>query len=405
MRRIAAIMLAIVVLGAAFYFGGRSILPLGGKSPEPTPAVLDASASPQEVAIIVTGRVVPKRWVELAFGRSGRIKDIPVEVGDTVEQDESLALLEPEDFSLDLRAAEQDLDLQEARLAQAKAKAEEMTSSVEREDIVAAQAELAGEQAALEELLSLPSPTDVEEAEIRLEMAKADLQAVQSSRNALGGASDDDGTADVDEANAQVAVAEMIVKLAELDYRRAQEKPGKAQMKAAEARVARAEATLAALQRGVSDTDLRILELQVAQARTRLEQSRLERDAMLAASQITAPFPGLIVSVNAHPGEFVTGQVPIVLMADMSEFVVETTDLDEWDLKRVRIGESLDVKVAALENRILPARVTAIAPRATASSIGDVVYTITLALDKQDSELRWGMSVRVDFPPPPPQAH
>lgn len=394
MKKVVAILLIVILLGVVIYFSGRGVISLR-QGTEPTPIVLDTAVAPQEVAITVNGQVVPERWVELAFGRSGKVEDVAIRVGDMVQQGDVLARLEAEDLSLDLLEAQQDLALQEARLAQTKAKA-----VPQPEEIAAAEAELASARASLEELRSLPDPVEIEEARIRLEITKDDLWAAQASRDAVARNPGVRGGAELDQANARVAAAEMNVRLAELAYKRAQEGPDPAQIKASEARLAQAEAALAALRRGISKEEIRVLEIQVEQAKARLEKLRKTQQEMQEASEIVAPFAGTIVSVEVRPGEFVSGQKPVITLADTSEFKIETTDLDEWDLKRVRIGELLDVKVPGLDNRILPARVVSIAPRATTLPTGDVGYTVTLALEKQDPGLRWGMSVRIEFPAP-----
>jgi len=50
-----------------------------------------------------------------------------------------------------------------------------------------------------------------------------------------------------------------------------------------------------------------------------------------------------------------------------------------------------------LEGRVLPVRVVSISPESVTLPTGDTGYMITLSLDKQDPELRWGMTVRIEF--------
>ena len=401
MRRVLVFVLVIAAVGTIAYFGGRGILLPGGRDSGSGPVVLDDSVAPQEAAIVVNGQIVPVRWIELAFGEGGKVAEVSVHVGDVVPEDQLLAQLEVEDLTLALRAAQQDLELEQARLTQAEASASKTARNVSAlKEIAAAEAELASARASLAELLSPPDPKDVEEAWTRLEMAVLDSRLAQASLEEIAGGAEASGDADAQRLKTQAAKAEMAVKLAELDVQRAQEAPGDALVRAAEARVARAEARLTALQEGASKSGLRLMGIQVAQASTRLAQVQANQQRMLEDSRITAPYAGVVVSVDARPGEYVGAQMPVVTLADTSEFRVQTTDLDEWDLKRVRIGELLDVQIPGLDNRVVQARVIAIAPRATRLPTGDVGYTVTLAFQRHEPELRWGMSVRVGFPPP-----
>jgi len=76
---------------------------------------------------------------------------------------------------------------------------------------------------------------------------------------------------------------------------------------------------------------------------------------------------------------------------------VKTTDLDWLSVARVKVGDSVRITVSAFDNKVLSGKVVAIAPRGEKLPTGDIAYTVTIALDKQDPELRWGMTVKVEF--------
>jgi hypothetical protein len=61
------------------------------------------------------------------------------------------------------------------------------------------------------------------------------------------------------------------------------------------------------------------------------------------------------------------------------------------------VGQAASVAVAGL-GKTYPAKVIRIAPRATKVG-GDVVYKVTLELDGQPADLRWGMSATVQIGP------
>jgi hypothetical protein len=74
---------------------------------------------------------------------------------------------------------------------------------------------------------------------------------------------------------------------------------------------------------------------------------------------------------------------------------VETTDLSERDIPKVKLGQVATVTIKAL-NQDVSGKVTAISPLANTLG-GDVVYKVSILLDTLPSNVRPGMSVDVQF--------
>ena len=112
-------------------------------------------------------------------------------------------------------------------------------------------------------------------------------------------------------------------------------------------------------------------------------------------SNLTAPFAGVVVSVDIAPAETVTpGQIVIVL-ADLSRYQVKTTDLSERDVTKVRNGQPVSIFIEAL-NETFSGKVTDV-DRIGSTLGGDVVFTVTIGFNKQPQGLLWGMSADVDI--------
>ncbi|HEY2981711.1 MAG TPA: efflux RND transporter periplasmic adaptor subunit [Anaerolineales bacterium] len=164
-----------------------------------------------------------------------------------------------------------------------------------------------------------------------------------------------------------------------------------------EARVAEAEAGVAS-----AETEVRYLrrvgpgaeQLLAAQAEVERAVAAVEQaKAILNQAALKTPIGGTVVAINVAPGETVVpGQVAIIV-GDLTDMRVETTDLSERDVPALRIGQSATVFVSALD-RELTGKVADIA-RAAETIGGDVVYKVTIELDEQPTELRWGMSAEV----------
>ena len=117
--------------------------------------------------------------------------------------------------------------------------------------------------------------------------------------------------------------------------------------------------------------------------------------ATLKQATLTAPFDGTIASVDISPAETVVPGQVVIMIGDLSQFQVETTDLSERDVTNVQSGQSANIFVQAL-NQTLTGKVTDVA-RVSTTVGGDVVYKVTIQLDKLAQGLRWGMTTDVQI--------
>jgi multidrug efflux pump subunit AcrA (membrane-fusion protein) len=155
-------------------------------------------------------------------------------------------------------------------------------------------------------------------------------------------------------------------------------------LKAAQDRVTTAEEAVAAAQTRIA----------TAQASLPAAQANLvAAQAVLDSLTLTAPFSGVVVSLDIGPGEVVVPGQVLLRLGDLDHLQVETTDLSETDIQQVKVGQSADIYVEALRSTV-KGQVIRIASDSTKLG-GDVVYAVTLQLAQQPAGLRWGMSVKV----------
>ncbi|MGB7873386.1 MAG: efflux RND transporter periplasmic adaptor subunit, partial [Anaerolineales bacterium] len=100
-----------------------------------------------------------------------------------------------------------------------------------------------------------------------------------------------------------------------------------------------------------------IADTNVEQMRSALEVVK----ASIAQGTLTAPFEGTAVEVNVSQGEYVQPAQVAVLIADLQNVWIETTDLSEFNVASLKIGQSATVYVEALDEEYL-GEVTAISP-------------------------------------------
>jgi RND family efflux transporter MFP subunit len=128
---------------------------------------------------------------------------------------------------------------------------------------------------------------------------------------------------------------------------------------------------------------------QVISAQAALEIAQ----AGFAQSVLVAPYDATVASVNVVPGEYVQQNQVVMTLATLNNLQLETTDLSERDITKVKIGSPVNIFIEA-SNENINGKVIGISPRANTVG-GDVVFKVTIAFDKQPENLLWGMTAEV----------
>ncbi len=166
-----------------------------------------------------------------------------------------------------------------------------------------------------------------------------------------------------------------------------------------EAKVKEAQATLQAAQAnqrylfriGTDQEHIDAANADIDQAQAALDAA----NATLAQATLTSPFDGTIASVDTSPAETVVPGQEVVMIGDLTNFQVETTDLSERDAPSVQVGQAATVTVTALGQQF-PGKVSDIS-RISSTVGGDVVYKVTIRFDSQPKGLLWGMTTDVSI--------
>jgi len=132
-----------------------------------------------------------------------------------------------------------------------------------------------------------------------------------------------------------------------------------------------------------------LADTQALQAQIAMELAQ----AALAQNTIYAPYDGVIADINVIAGETVQQGKPVIMLATLQTLQLETTDLSERDVLKIKIGDPTTVNVESL-NETFTGKVLRIAPKADDRG-GDVVFKVTIALDEQPKGLLWGMTAEV----------
>jgi macrolide-specific efflux system membrane fusion protein len=128
-------------------------------------------------------------------------------------------------------------------------------------------------------------------------------------------------------------------------------------------------------------------ETQVADAEAKVADVR----AQLASGTLTAPIDGVVSQVNITAGFDAPSGAAIVVAAPTFQII---TDVVESDLADVKVGQTADVTIDALDADVT-GTVTAISPVAGDASSGVVSYPVTITLTDAPADARAGMSADV----------
>jgi RND family efflux transporter MFP subunit len=159
----------------------------------------------------------------------------------------------------------------------------------------------------------------------------------------------------------------------------------------AELSLAQARLDLEAAQRGADTTQA---ELALAQVSLELEAAQAALAQLQVGSSNTAtliaPFDGVVLAVNAHPGQTVAAGAGLVVLTDPAALEVETSIIEE-DLPLVKAGQEAEFFFDAQPDAEVQGRVARVVPQRLP---GDrPLYPVYLSIDDLPEGLLAGMTV------------
>ena len=153
-----------------------------------------------------------------------------------------------------------------------------------------------------------------------------------------------------------------------------------------------AQAELDRVKAGVRPEVVAVGQARVDQAQAAVQQAQ----AALASASLTAPFAGTVAAVNINPGETVGAGASVITLGDLANLRLETDDLSETSVGKVRVGQTVVVGFEALPGTEFSGKVTQIAPIASQKQ-GGTNYTVTVEVEGLDPSLRWGMTGHIEI--------
>lgn len=441
MRRWLLILIILIVLGAGGYaayqagmLSSLGLTPpaadLASEAAEATPVA--ENAQPSLNSVVADARVVPVQEASLSLAVGGIVKEILVSEGDQVEAGQLLLRLADAQQQVAVAQAQANLQRAQATLQQvmagpreaeiasaqaaldaAQARYNRLAEASLPGSIASAQADLAASQAALAKVLEGPSEEQLIAARAEVASAEAELTRAQRAYNDVRWRPDVGATmqsADLQRATiayeaAQARLADLQAGASQADVAsaNAQIRRSAAQLNAAEAgmpddlaeaeaNVRASQATLDLLLAGARTEEIAAAEADVAAATATLQQALVS----LADTELRATFSGVVAQLTINPGEQAAPATPLILLADLSNWQIETEDLTELDVIGVNTETPVSLTFDAIPDLVMAGQVKTIRPLGE-DNRGDIVYTVVIEPAEQDPRLRWNMTAVAEF--------
>ncbi len=384
--------------------------------------------------VVMSGPVVAvnSRWLTMGMA-GGRVVDLLVNQGQSVEAGQVLLRLDTSALDRKLREAEADLEAAQAALDEAQRQAGEIELAEAEADLASAEAQLASaevEWTLAQQLGIVYLQEAVDDAEVALQVARDQLRLTElgANQSAIRSLEYDlafyqrtlrDLRPDDDR---RVRAVERLVEVQrDLDrYLASREEALKAaqdEVQKQEVELAKATTSLARAQSGEEDpTNAPFLARQQAvanleQATRRLEDLKVGVDseavqaaktayeaalaevegarAAVDAASLRAPFNGIILAVQVQPNQQVQASDSLFFLADLDDLRVQA-QVNEVDIPKLAVGQSVRITFDAYPGELYSGTVLSLPPGGQSQG-GVSYYQVETSFEGEGVDVRLGM--------------
>ncbi|MBI1348423.1 efflux RND transporter periplasmic adaptor subunit [bacterium] len=296
-----------------------------------------AAKGREEVALEVSGFVVPYRVLNVSPRIPGLITKLNFEVGQKVNKGDVLAQLDDSSYQYDLQQAEAAVQASHSRL-------EEATNGAQ--------------------------PEEINQARIAVNVAKSKLELVSNELKRAEMLGDSTTDAEMDQLTSAKSDAE--------------------------AQVASLQDKLKLIEQGLRPERMKAIEAEVKQTEALVNKAKY----FLENTKILAPLNGTVLEKNAEVGEILRPEVlsvSLCKLADMSVMEVEI-DVQERELFKIEIGRECVIIPDAYQDKSYAGKIDRLQPMVNRQR---GVVRVTIRIENPDEYLLPEMNVRVKILNPP----
>lgn len=355
-----------------------------GVSPGPEPAGAAEPSSPANAAAtgvpVPTQRVAARTTVSadgivqtanapiaLAAAIDAKVATVNVEPGQRVKRGEVLATLESSSLKDALEDAQLQLQLTEAQIKQ-------NSAETRPEDIESAKAALSSAQLQYAQVKRGPTASEIEEARLNWEAARASYLAAQVNRDVYCGVPGMRDSVSCLTQEASYGNAYESERAALDRYQSLLQPVTKEKVQQAYAAVVQAQTRLEALQTGIAPEQQAVFDAQLNQARSAVKRA----EDNLRETVVFSPCDCVVQEVNASVGTVPKGVA--VTLIDLSGLQFKTTNLTERELANVQPGQPAEVRLRAVDGAIT-GQVEAVIPQSSGTQGGSALFTVLVKLN------------------------
>jgi HlyD family secretion protein len=332
--------------------------------------------------VSATGVVTPSQWATLSMTASGIVDEVLVSEGDAVGEGQVLARLKGRE---ELQAA---ITTARFEVASAQKALDDLSdvahkSSIQTQEAISIAAKQVRDAQYMLDNFTIPPEQENMTAMQAVEAMRGRLDQARTTFEPYKFKSEYDSTRkkfkeDLDEAQSDYNAA-----VRRLEYETA--------LEVAMANLDQAQEDYATWKAGPDPADVTVAQARLDNANAKLAAA----EAALQDRELKAPFSGTVSELFIRRGEWITLGQPVLMLADLGNLRVETTDLNEIDAARVHPGDSVILTFDALPEVVVNGVVQSIAPKAAQGS--GVNYTVIIEPDELPETLRWGMTAFADI--------
>jgi multidrug efflux pump subunit AcrA (membrane-fusion protein) len=361
---------------------GLIISGCSGLSPQASPTVVPAVDEEITPLVSATGVVTPADWTILSLSASGIVEAVLVEEGEAVEVGQVLVRLKgKEEIQAAITAAQFEVAAAEKALTDLNDAAEiAMVNSIAATSIYAK--DVRDAQYQLDNFTVPANQEDLSPLEA-MDMTKKTLDEARQAFEPYKSKPSNDPTREELKEDLDNAQSDYNAAVRRLEYENT--------LTVAQENLEKAREDYEIWSAGPDPEELAVAQARVDNANAALTAAQARLDDL----ELLAPFAGIVSEIDVRDGQWVTIGQTVLQLADLGHLRVETTDLNEIDAARVKVGSRVKVTFDALPDVLVQGTVTSLAPKASQGS--GVNYKAVIELDEVVEELRWGMTAFVDI--------
>ena len=354
--------------------------------------------------VTAPGEIRPVQYINLTSEVQGRIEEIYVKEGDTVDKGQQLVRLDPNQLqsSTDAQLAAYQASRDDVRGNQSRVTAAQNQLSQTRQGLVVSEAAVstARENVNQARQQAVTTQTDVSRAEVELRAAKRELKRNEEllESGVISRLEYDQAKDRVDTATASLNNAKARLKSQNIAVKESLSRVKEAQARAKQQNVAVRDAKQAV---STANYSANASSRRANQQAAVLRGSRNLRDKTLQV----APIAGVIAEIPSKVGTFATANLsstPLLTIADMSTVNVEVK-VDETEIDKVAVGQKAMVKVDAfgeqeVEGKVIQKTPLAVGKSQTSGGLSTNInvqeakeFRVVIQLNEASDEIRKGL--------------